>query len=237
MLSFIRSAQPAQLKLRPTYATLWAQPKLRATSVTTLRAHRFVLVVLVAATLMLSAALRAQEPAAHGEAAAAHGEAAHEESIWPFVGKIFNFAVLAGVLVYYLRTPLTNHLASRKTQVRADLDTAERMKTSAAAQIAELDAKLKALPAEIEALKARGRAEIEGEEQRIRELAAAEKTRLLDQATREIEQQVRVAHRELVEHAATLAVSAAETRIKQQITDADRTRLVDRYLEQVPRHD
>ena len=206
MVSFIRSATvnlSAQLKLRPTTV-------------------QFALVALVAATLMLSAAtLRAQEPAAHGEAGAAHGEAAHEESIWPFVGKIFNFAVLAGVLVYYLRTPTTNYLASRKSQVRADLDTAEQMKTTAAAQLAELDAKLKALPAEIDALKARGRAE----------------TRLLDQATREIEQQLRLAHRDLVEHAATLAVSAAETRIKQEITDADQTRLVDRYLTQVSRHD
>jgi len=209
-----------------------AQLKLRSASV------RLMLAALVAAALMLSAAaLRAQEPAAQGEAGAAHGEAAHEESIWPFVGKIFNFAVLAGVLFYYLRRPTTNYLASRKTQVRADLDTAEQMKTAAAAQLAELDAKLKALPGEIDALKARGRAEIQAEEQRLRELAAAEKTRLLDQAAREIEQQLRLAHRDLVEHAATLAVSAAETRIKQQITDADQTRLVDRYLTQVTRHD
>jgi len=230
--------QLAQLKLRSAYIRS-AQLKPRPTYVIVLLcARQFSLVALVAATLMLpAAAVRAQEPAAHGEPAAAHGDAAHEESIWPFLGKIFNFAVLAGVLVYYLRTPVTNHLASRKTQVRADLDTAEQMKTTAAAQIAELDAKLKALPAEIDALKARGRAEIEGEEQRIRELAAAEKTRLLEQATREIEQQMRVAHRDLVEHAATLAVSAAETRIKQQITDADQTRLVDRYLTQVSRHD
>lgn len=216
MVSCIRSAQ---LKLRPASV-------------------RLALATLVAATLMLSAsALRAQEPAAHGEAGTAHGEAAHEETIWPFVGKIFNFTVLAGVLVYYLRTPLTNYLASRKSQVRADLETAERMKTSAAAQIAELDTKLKGLPAEIDALKARGRAEIQAEERRLRDMAAAEKTRLIDQATREIEQQLRVAHRDLVEHAATLAVSAAETRIKQQITDADQTRLVDRYLTQVARGD
>jgi F-type H+-transporting ATPase subunit b len=233
MVSF---RQLGQLKLRRTSIGS-AQRELRPTHVPVPR--RFALVALVAATLMLSAAaLRAQEPAAHGEAgSASHEAAAHEESIWPFLGKIFNFAVLAGVLVYYLRTPTASYLVSRKTQVRADLETAERMKTEAAAQITELDAKLKALPAEIEALKARGRAEIEGEEQRIRELAAAEKTRLLDQATREIEQQVRVAHRGLVEHAATLAVSAAETRIKQQITDADQARLVDRYLTQVSRHD
>ncbi len=196
---------------------------------------RLALAALVAATLMLSAAaLRAQEPAgARRKRARRTGKPRTRRASGRSLGKIFNFAVLAGVLVYYLRTPTTNYLASRKSQVRADLDTAEQMKTTAAAQIAELDAKLKALPAEIDALKARGRAEIQAEEQRIRELAAAEKTRLLDQATREIEQQLRLAHRDLVEHAATLAVSAAETRIKQQITDADQTRLVDRYLTQV----
>src|SRR5262245_37064511 len=141
-------------------------PRLAQVKLRSAHPRAVALALLVAATLLLSsAALRAQEPA-HGEAAAEHGEAAHEESIWPFVGKIFNFAVLAGVLVYYLRTPTANYLVSRKTQVRADLETAEKMKTTAAAQIAELDAKLKALPAEIEALKTRGRAEIQGEEQR-----------------------------------------------------------------------
>jgi F-type H+-transporting ATPase subunit b len=183
--------------------------------------------------------MHAQQPASPPEHAetSAHGESAHEESLWPFVGKLVNFAVLAGVLVYYLRAPIAGYLASRKSQVRADLESAERLKTSAAAQIVELDARLKALPAEIEALKARGRAEISAEEQRIRELAEAERVRLLDQARREIDQQMRVAHRELVEHAATLAVSTAETRIKQQITDADQARLVDRYLTQVASHE
>ena len=97
MVSFIRSATvnlSAQLKLRPTTV-------------------QFALVALVAATLMLSAAtLRAQEPAAHGEAGAAHGEAAHEESIWPQVGKIVNFAMLVGTVVYFARKPIADYLAS-----------------------------------------------------------------------------------------------------------------------------
>ena len=206
------------------------------------RARRLARVGLLAAFLCVIAAgqrIRAQGPAsppAHAETSA-HGESPHEESIWAFVGKLVNFALLAGVLVHYLRAPIAGYLASRKSQVRSDLESAERLKTSAAAQIVELDARLKALPAEIEALKARGRAEISAEEQRIREVADAERARLLDQARREIDQQMRVAHRELVEHAASLAVSTAETRIKEQITDADQARLVDRYLTQVASHE
>ena len=175
-------------------------------------------------------------PAATGASHAPAGEA-HDESIWPQVGKIVNFAILIGTVIYFARKPLADYLANRRAQVRSDLVTAEAMKKSAAAQIAEMDAKLQALPAELEALKARGRQEIAAEETRIRELAETERARLLEQASREIEQRTRVARRELVEHAASLAVGVAQTKIKAQITDADQARLVDRYLTEVKSHE
>jgi F0F1-type ATP synthase membrane subunit b/b' len=114
---------------------------------------------------------------------------------------------------------------------------AEALKAEATAKIAEIDARMKTLPAELEALGARGRSDIAAEEQRIRELAAAETQRLLDQAAREIDQRVRIAKRELVEHAADLTIDVARTKIQNEITDADRTRLVDRYLSQVTSHE
>lgn len=167
----------------------------------------------------------------------AAAEGGHDESIWPQVGKIFNFAVLVGTVIYFGRKPLSDYLTSRRAQVRSDLVTAEAMKQSAAAQIAAIDAKLQALPAELDALKARGQQEIAAEEKRIRELAETERARLLEHATRDIEQRTRVARRELVEHAASLAVGVAQTRIKAQITDADQARLVDRYLTEVGSHE
>jgi F-type H+-transporting ATPase subunit b len=190
-----------------------------------------------------------QEPAGHPQPAAEHGGAAqgehatqaeggHEEgSIWGFVGKIVNFVLLVATLVYFLRAPLATYLANRRTQVRADLDAAEAMKRSAADQIAEMDAKLKALPRELEELRTRGQAEIASEEQRIRELAEAERVRLVEQASREIDQQVRMAQRALVEHAADLAVGVAEQKIRREITTDDQTRLVNAYLEQVKSHE
>jgi F-type H+-transporting ATPase subunit b len=164
---------------------------------------------------------------------AAGGEGGHDESIWPMVGKIVNFAILAGTVYYFGRKPVAGYLTGRRAQVRADLVAAEEMKKTAAAQIAEMDAKLAALPAELAALKARGQQEIAAEQQRIRQLADAERARLLEQATREIDQRTRLAQRALVEHAANLAVDVARTRIKDQITDADQARLVDRYLAEV----
>jgi F-type H+-transporting ATPase subunit b len=192
-----------------------------------------------------STGARAAQPAGHDEPAAdgngehaAPSEGGHEEgSIWGFVGKIVNFALLVGTLVYFLRAPVSGYLTTRRTQVRADLDDAEAMKRSAAEQIAEMEAKLKALPRELEELKARGQAEIAAEETRIRELAEAERVRLVELASREIDQQLRMAQRALVEHAADLSVSVAETKIKRDITSDDQARLVRAYLDQVKDHE
>jgi len=173
------------------------------------------------------------EPAASASHAEAPHEESHEESIGKTVARLANFAILVGALVYLLRSPLAGYLSSRGTQIRGDLVNAAEMKQAAAAQIAEIDRKMKALPGELEALRAQGVQEIAAEEARIRAAAAAESERLLEQARREIELQVKVAERELVSHAADLAVGVATERIKQTITDQDRQRLVDRYVDQL----
>ena len=149
------------------------------------------------------------------------------------VARIVNFGILAGTLVYFLRTPLATYLRDRSTQIRSDLVNAEQMKKAAAEQIQEIDRKMQALPGELEALRTQGAREIAAEEERIRQAAAAERDRLLVQARREIDLQVKVAERELVTHAAELAVGLASERIKKNITDDDQKRLIDRYVQQV----
>ena len=182
----------------------------------------------------------AENPAAAGvpagEARQAEGgeeAAAHSESVWAVVARLFNFAVLAGALVYFLRSPLMAYLDERRVQVRSQLTKAAELKAEAGAQMSEIDAKLGALPGELEALKRRGAEEIAAEEARIRALAEAERQRLLDQAKREIEGELRVAERELKKRAGELAVAVATDRVKRAITDADQARLVDRYVAQV----
>ena len=88
----------------------------------------------------------------------------------------------------------------------------------------------KALPGEIDALKARGAQEIVAEEERIASAAAADRARLLTQTRREIEVRLQAAQRELSDHAATLALDLAKQRLAREMTPADHTRLVDRYV-------
>ena len=186
----------------------------------------------------------APEPAApHAEPAAPHGESAAESheggeahgSPWGLIGKIVNFAILVGALVYFLRAPIAKYLGDRGVQIRSDLTTAARMTEEARAQVAALDARLQQLPSEIAALRARGQDEIGAEEARIRADAQADRERILEETRREIDVQLRLAHRELVTHAADLAVQVARGRIAERITNEDQLRLVDRYLQQVKR--
>jgi F-type H+-transporting ATPase subunit b len=149
--------------------------------------------------------------------------------LWPTA----NFVVLVGLLWWFFKQPVATYLTDRHQSIRKDLVEAANVKAGAAAQLSEIDRKLQALPAELDALKRRGAEEIAAEEQRISAMAAAERDRLLEQTRREIELQVRLAKRELVEHAAELSIQLASDRIQKTITPADQERLVDRYLETV----
>jgi F-type H+-transporting ATPase subunit b len=174
-----------------------------------------------------------QEATGHGKEAGEHGEGEAAESPWALVARIVNFAILAGGLVYLLRSPLVGYLEQRGVTVRSELTKAAELKKEAGAQIAEIEAKMQALPTEIDALKRRGAEEIAAEEARIRALAETERARLVEQAKREIDTQLRLAERDLKTRAGELAVEVATARVKQTITDRDQTRLVERYVSQV----
>ena len=147
--------------------------------------------------------------------------------------KLLNFALLVGALIYFLKSPIAAHLASRITQIRQDLVQAADLQKTAAAQLSDIQQKMAALPAEIESLRRQGADDVKAERQRIAQAAETERVRLLDQTRREIDMRLRVAKRELTEHAAQLAVQVAEQRIKRVITPDDQMRLVDRYASQL----
>jgi F-type H+-transporting ATPase subunit b len=168
---------------------------------------------------------------AEAVAEGAHGaEAAHGSPILDMVARLVNFAVLAGTLVYFLRSPIRTYLGDRGRQIRADLVKAAEMRASAAAQAAAIEQKMAALPGELDALRRQGAEEVAAEEARIRQAADAERERLLEQARREIDAQLKLAERQLVAHTADLAVAIAAARVKSTITADDQARLVDQYL-------
>ena len=187
-------------------------------------------------SVLLPALVLAQEhatPAAEHAAEAEHVEHSIGEMIMGLGWPIANFAIFVGVLYYFFNKPLKDYLANRHSTIRKDLVEAAELKAAANAQLQQIDQKLQALPGEITALRARGADEIKAEEQRIAAAAAADRERMLEQTRKEIDLQVRLAKKEILEHAADLSVQLATDRIKKEVTPADQDRLVDRYLSQV----
>ena len=173
-----------------------------------------------------------EPPAAHQPAGDAH-ETPHDAGWLPTIAKVVNFAILVGVLVYFLRAPLAGYMTGRIAKVREDLVTAAQTRETASRQLAAIEAKLQALPAELDALKRRGAEDIVAERARIEAAAEAERQRLLEHTRREIDMRMRVARRELLELTANLAVGVAAERIKASITPEDQARMIDRYAAQV----
>jgi F-type H+-transporting ATPase subunit b len=171
-----------------------------------------------------------------GQQAVAEGHTAegeHEEGLMPTVARIANFAILVGLLTYFLRSPLAGYLQSRGEHIRAELVQAAEMRRASEAQLTEVNRRMEALPRELEALRTRGAGDIAAEEARIRTAAEAERERLLEQMRRDVEMQVRVAQTALRNEAASLATQIARRRIETAITPDDQMRLIDRYASQL----
>ena len=171
----------------------------------------------------------------HDAAAAHDGGAApaHDPGWWPTIWKTANFLILVGALTYFLREPVMGYLNGRIGTVREDLVTAKQTRETAVRQLAEIDAKLAALPAELEALKLRGAEDLVAERARIEQEAQVERQRVMEHTRREIDMRLRVAKRDLLELGANLAVNIASERIKSSITADDQARLIDRYASQL----
>jgi F-type H+-transporting ATPase subunit b len=188
-------------------------------------------------------AFAASQPAHGGAPAAEHApggeagtspEAAHEGLSWgALAARLFNFAALAGALIYFLRSPLMTFLAARRAEIRAALVKAAELSAKSASQLAAIERRMATLPAEIEALRARGTADVAAEEKRIAAEAEADRVRLTEQVKRQIDLQLRVAKHELIAHAGDVAVNLATERIRLTIRDDDQRRLVEAYLSHV----
>ena len=81
-------------------------------------------------------------------------EAGHD--IVDMIARLFNFAVMAGTLVYFLKSPIAGYLRNRGIGIRSDLVKAAEMRATAAADLVAIDARMAALPAELDALRKTG---------------------------------------------------------------------------------
>lgn len=161
-------------------------------------------------------------------AGAAQEGGAHPAGIpwWEIFKQAVNFAILVGILVYFLKRPLATFLSERSAMLRKAIDDAARARADAASRLAAIQAQMARLSEEIDRVNGRMEAEAAEEAQRIREAASAEAERIQAQARVAADQEVKKARVELRREAAELSTRTAAEIVARGMTPEDQERLV-----------
>jgi F-type H+-transporting ATPase subunit b len=142
-----------------------------------------------------------------------------------------NFAVIAGAVIWLVKSKLPGMFRARTESIRKTMDEAQRASADAGRRLSEIEGRLSKLDSEIAAMRSQAEAEAAGEEERIRAAAEEEARKIVESAGQEVEAAARLAHRELKAYAADLAVSLAEKRI--QVDAATDHALVETFVGQL----
>jgi F-type H+-transporting ATPase subunit b len=187
-------------------------------------------------------ALRIVAPLAASLCAAAVGFAAEEGGTqhggvhipWgEIVKQAINFLLLAGVLVYFLRKPVSSFLKERSDLLRKAIDDAAKARAEAAEKLAAIEARTAKLADEIAGMNANMDVEAAAEARRLQETAAVEISRIRAQSEFTGEQEVKKAREELRREAALLTARAAEELVRKTLSPEDQERLVRENLEKI----
>jgi len=151
----------------------------------------------------------------------------------PFLANLFNFAVFAGIVVFFGRKPLKNALTNRKLAIMKEIDAATKMREEASARLAEYEDKLQHIDDEIERIREDFRAQGKREKERILAEARERKDRMLRDARFMIDQEVRQMRIEITRDAVEVAIHAAERLLLEKMSQADHDRVVGDYVQRL----
>lgn len=147
--------------------------------------------------------------------------------------KFLNLFLFIGVLVYFLRRPLSESLVARREAIRRDLMRAQEERNAALSKLAEVESRLARLSAEVETIRAQSQREAAAERERIERATEEEMRKLREQAQREIESAGKLARQELRRQAAEESVRLAEEMIRRDMRPEDDARLIGEYVEEL----
>jgi len=151
------------------------------------------------------------------------------ELIWQAV----NLALMLAVLFAVARKPIAGYFAERRQQIQDDIATADQLFADSKRQYAEWQGKLADLQGEIDTIQSETRSRAVEEREQIIAAAHDRAERIKTDAVAAIDQELRRAHEELREEAASLAVDLATKMLDDQVDERDRDRLLDEFITRV----
>ncbi len=153
----------------------------------------------------------------------------------PFLGPLFNFAVLVVLGVMAVRRQVNPALAARRAAVETEIAEAKRLHDEAKRLHDEYAARIENLSTELATLKAEFVKQGEAERERIIADAQTRAEKLRTEGSQLIEQELRALRDELRRETVVAAVGAAEEAVRKNITAADQSRLVDEFVQSIER--
>ena len=144
--------------------------------------------------------------------------------------KIANFAILAGLIGWFIGKNAGPFFAARSASIRKDMDESQRQNEDAQARAAEVERRLAHLEADIAALRAESEQEIRAETERLSRRTAEEMAKIQAHAEQEIASASKAARMELKRYSAELAVSLAEEKIRARMTPVVEDTLVQGFV-------
>ena len=171
--------------------------------------------------------------AAAGPALAAGG--GEHDIMSKLVHPALNLLLLLAVILYFARKPIRAFFGDRRIQIQDELRRAAELKAEAEARYTGWQRRLANLDAELETIRATSRERAEAERERIVADAEAVAERIRSDAHAAVDHELRRARERLREKASELAIEIAAERLEEQLTDDDRSRLLDEFVQLIER--
>lgn len=151
----------------------------------------------------------------------------------PFLATIFNFVVLAGLIVHYGRKPLASALVKRKQDIMQGIEEAQRIREEAEQRLRQYEEKFGRLSEEAERLRTDLREQGERDKERIVREARERATKLRADAEHLLEQELAQARQALLVETVDNAVKSAGQLVVHHGTASDHDRFAEVFLSQL----
>lgn len=144
-----------------------------------------------------------------------------------------NLLIVLSIIVYFARKPVLEYFATRRSDIKRDLDTAGELLSAAEARNSEIQRRLADLESQIEEIRETSRRRADEESERILAEARRQADRVRTDAQAAAEQELLKARRALRVEAADLAARLADQLLNENIGESDRDRLLDEFITRV----
>jgi len=147
--------------------------------------------------------------------------------------RLINFAVIAAVVIYYMKKPAQDFFKNRSVDIAKALQESKDGRERSVAALVEMERKIKDLEAETARMVADAQARAEKDRQALIEEGRKAAQDVQAQVKQGIDIELQKARARLAAEAALLSLDLAESRIKEQIGSQDHERMVKEYVANV----